>query len=65
MPRLCDQNVVAACNTIAGSTVREPYDVRLDALWRHDSVKAALPREYRVELLRQASRQKRGLDAIR
>jgi hypothetical protein len=40
--------------------VREPYDVRLDALWRHDSVKAALPREYRIALIAEASRRVRG-----
>jgi hypothetical protein len=36
--------------------VREPYDVRLDALWHHRSVKARWPREVRADLIREASR---------
>jgi hypothetical protein len=30
-------------------------DVRLASLWRHDSVKARLPRQYRVALINEAS----------
>lgn len=45
-----------AVGTIAGGPVSEPYDVRLDALWHHTSVKASLPREYRVRLIDDASR---------
>jgi hypothetical protein len=55
MIELCDHKTLAA-GTIAGGAVSEPYDVRLDALWHHGSVKAALPREYRVALIGEASR---------
>jgi hypothetical protein len=55
MLKLCDNNTLAA-GTIAGGAVREPYDVRLDALWHHGSVKAALPRQYRIALIAEASR---------
>jgi hypothetical protein len=50
------ERVAAGVATIAGAAVLEPYDVRLDALWRHDSVKAALPRQYRAALINEASR---------
>jgi hypothetical protein len=50
MPKPCSDK---ASETIAGSIL---YDVRLDALWHHQSVKAALPREYRVALINEASR---------
>jgi hypothetical protein len=62
MLKLCDDKTLAA-GTIAGGAVSEPYDVRIDALWRHDSVKAALPREYRIALLNEASRHVVGGDA--
>src|SRR5215216_893472 len=55
MLKLCDDNTIAV-DTIAGGAVREPYDVRLDALWHHGSVKAALPRQYRIPLIAEASR---------
>jgi hypothetical protein len=59
MLRLCDHNTLAA-DTIAGGPVQEPYDVRLDALWNHRSVKASLPRAYRAELINEASRRAVG-----
>ena len=55
MLKLCDDDTVAV-GTIAGGVVRELYDVRLDALWHHDSVTTALPRQYRVALINEASR---------
>jgi hypothetical protein len=55
MLRLCDHKTLAA-GTIAGGAVREPYDVRLDALWHHGSVKASMPRQVRAALIREASR---------
>jgi hypothetical protein len=49
-----------ALNTIAGGCVgwvneARADDVRLVSLWRHDSVKARLPRQYRADLIREAS----------
>lgn len=44
-----------AAGTIIGSVFLEPQDLRLAALWRHDSAKAALPREIRAALIRDAS----------
>ena len=59
MIKLCDDKTLAA-DTIAGGAVSEPYDVRLDALWHHESVKAALPRQYRIALIAEASRYAHG-----
>jgi hypothetical protein len=47
-------------DTIAGGGVvwvneARADDVRLASLWRHDSVKAALPRQYRAALINEAS----------
>jgi hypothetical protein len=55
MLKLCTPDT-RATGTIAGGAVSEPYDVRLDALWHHASVKASLPRKYRAELISEASR---------
>jgi hypothetical protein len=52
--KLCDPSTVAT-GTIAGGAVHEPYDVRIAALWRHDSVKAKWPREYRASVISEAS----------
>jgi hypothetical protein len=45
-----------AIGTIAGGAVSEPFDVRLDALWHHASVKTSLPRDVRARLIGEASR---------
>jgi hypothetical protein len=46
-------------DTIAGGAVawenEARSDVGLASLWHHDSVKTALPREYRAGLIREAS----------
>jgi len=55
MLKLCN-HATFGVGTIAGGPVMEPCDVRLAALWRHDSVKATLPREVRADLIREASR---------
>lgn len=59
---------MSAFETIAGgggvrwvSGARED-DTRLASLWHHDSVKAALPRQYRAELIREASSRIVGAD---
>lgn len=54
MLKVCDNNTLAT-GTIAGGAVHEPGNVRLGALWRHDSAKAILPRQERVSLIRDAS----------
>jgi hypothetical protein len=59
MLKLCDDKTLAA-GTIAGGAVREPYDVRLDALWHHGSVTVVLPREVRADLIREAARHVTG-----
>jgi hypothetical protein len=43
-------------DTIAGGAVNEARsDARLASLWRHDSVKTSLPRQYRAALINEAS----------
>jgi hypothetical protein len=54
-------NQMLVLDTIAGGGVRwaneaRADDTRLASLWHHASVKTALPREYRAELIREASR---------
>ena len=63
MLKLCN-DATPAVGTIAGGAVHEPRDLRLDALWNHESAKAVLPRDIRASLIRDASRQvlERGLD---
>lgn len=51
--------------TIAGGGVAwvneaRADDVRLASLWRHDSVKTNLPRQYRAALINEASEAMRG-----
>jgi hypothetical protein len=50
---LCDPGTAAA-NTIIGDAVNDPY-VRLAALWRHDGAIAALSRQSRASLIKEAS----------
>ena len=59
MLKLVDDRTLALGTIVGGGVVwvNEAHgdDVRLASLWRHDSVKARLPRQYRVALINEAS----------
>jgi hypothetical protein len=48
------ERVAAGAATILG---QEPYDLRLASLWQHDGAAAYLNREYRAQLISEASKQ--------